>query len=109
MQDVVDMMENYSEPADISQPDCDTFDHIGAAELGMAFHLAETMAEKDEEVFTEEDDEILSILAKEDVESDIEMIDPRSKSESEVEVQPFEAHVMGLCGIRQLSQPDYMA
>ena len=100
MQDVVDMMENYSDPADITEPDCDTFDHIGAAEVGMAFHLAETMAEKDEEVFTEEDDEILSILAKEDAESDIEMIDPRSKSESEVEVQPFEAHVMGLCGLR---------
>lgn len=102
MRDVFDMMEDSVQPADISEPDCDMFDHIGSAEVGMACHLAETMAEKNEEAFSEDDDEILSILSKEEAKEagdQVEKVDPR-KPASEVEVQPFEASVMKLCGLK---------
>jgi len=103
MKDVYDEMQDSMAPADISEPDCDIFDHIGVAEVGMVCHLAEMLGERDQELFSEEDDEILKLLSEESEESEedqVEMVDPRSSSKNKVEIPPFEANIMRLCGIK---------
>jgi hypothetical protein len=99
MEDVFSMMGDNCEHADITD-DTTQSEHFDPLEAGLLIGLGATLADE-KEIFTEEDEDILAEIAKEErrelIAASAERVALKNRGDKKTPLPPFEQFVMDAC------------